>query len=165
MQTREENAMPTHAPPSPPRSPSAIFSESLVLMAILLFPASPSQYPASSTGSATSSQMTSAPLPLPHSLSSFSPHQSVKCKCLENATATFRKDSSLRWFLKVIAYYRNVCSERKKLPIQFPLDSNFEKCWLSNSTSLQPTKQMLRRKNNKCAYKFTWWVLLRPHSC
>lgn len=100
MQTKEGNILPiNYVLPSPPRLPRAIFSASLVLMAVLLFPASPSLYPASSTGSATSSssQMTpSSSACLPLRLSSFSSHQSVKCKCLENAAATFRKDSSLR---------------------------------------------------------------------
>lgn len=101
MQTKEGYVLPTNSCSSIPLGSSwAIFSDSLVLMAVLQFPASPSLYPASSTGSATSSsssQMTpSNSAWLPYRLSNFSPHQSLKCKCLENAAATFRKDSSLR---------------------------------------------------------------------
>lgn len=146
-----------------PATPTTtILPEPLVLMAVFWFPAStsspgvcPFHHP----------RWLQALLVFPTELSSFSFLQSVKCKCLKNATATFRKRFISEMILKVTADYRNIfCSEGRKLPIQFPLDSNFKKMLAVQSVSLKPTKQMLRGKNNKCSYKFIWWVLLRAHS-
>lgn len=124
---------PNHEFFPPPTPTTTIFPEPWVLMAVFWFPASTSSSPGICPFHHP--RWLQALLVFPTELSSFSFLQSVKCKCLKNATATFRKRFISEMILKVTAYYRNIfCSERRKLPIQFPLDSNFKKCWLSRAS-------------------------------